>query len=114
MEKSGLIIHQLPRSKGRLHSGCRDRQPVQCPGPIPLPTPHLQGYGGLTLFVRVTFEIFNNWKWHRCQLGWSGSGGEWRELRSVGAYQVKQVSHNLSNCFCEHWLNTSSVLGEET
>ena len=26
--------------------------------------------------VRMTFEIFNNWKQHRCQPGWSESGGE--------------------------------------
>lgn len=33
MEKSGLIIHQLLRSKSRLHSGCRIGSPFNVLAP---------------------------------------------------------------------------------
>lgn len=79
METSGLIIHQLPRSKGwGIWAPLWMPEAAACSvaWPHPFPHPHLQDYRGLILFVRATFEIFNNWKWHKCQPGWLGSGGE--------------------------------------
>lgn len=107
MEKSGLIIHQLPRSKGWGITAW----------PHPSPHPHLQDYGGLILFVRVTVEIVDNWKWHRCQPGWSGSGGECSGAKGSGYLLITgmkafQCVNDLYNCFHVYWLSTNSVQSE--
>lgn len=87
MEQSDLIIHQLPRSKGwgiTVPRWMPEAAACLVAGPHPSPRPHLQDYGGLILFIRVTVEIFINWKWHRCRPGWSRSGGECSEAEGSG------------------------------